>query len=32
VLHPKPEPPHPPKPPIKLADLPPSCRQVLVAP
>jgi penicillin-insensitive murein DD-endopeptidase len=32
VLHPKPEPPHPPKPPIKLVDLPPACRQVLVAP
>jgi len=32
VLHPKPEPPHPPKPPIRLADLPVACRQVLVAP
>jgi penicillin-insensitive murein endopeptidase len=32
VLHPKPEPPSPPKPPIKMADLPAACRQVLVAP
>ncbi len=32
VLHPKPEPPGPPKPPVKIADLPPACRQVLMAP
>jgi penicillin-insensitive murein endopeptidase len=33
VLHPKPSPvPEKPKPPIKLADLPPACRQVLLAP
>ena len=32
VLHPKPEPPDPRKPEIKMADLPPACRQVLMAP
>ncbi len=32
VLHPKPSPPSKPKPPIKVADLPPACRQVLMAP
>jgi penicillin-insensitive murein endopeptidase len=33
VLHPKPPPvPEPPRPPIKMADLPPACRQVLSAP
>jgi penicillin-insensitive murein DD-endopeptidase len=33
VLHPKPSPtPSKPKPPVKLADLPPACRQVLTAP
>ena len=34
VLHPKPEPPPktPPKPPMTMADLPPACRQVLLAP
>ena len=32
VLHPKPSPPSKPKPPVKLADLPPACRQVLMAP
>jgi penicillin-insensitive murein endopeptidase len=32
VLHPKPSPPSPPRPPIKVADLPPACRQVLMAP
>jgi penicillin-insensitive murein endopeptidase len=33
VLHPKPPPePEKPRPPIKLADLPPACRQVLAAP
>ena len=33
VLHPKPSPvPEKPKPPVKLADLPPACRQVLLAP
>jgi penicillin-insensitive murein endopeptidase len=32
VLHPKPSPPSPPKPPIKVSDLPPACRQVLMAP
>ncbi len=32
VLHPKPSPPGPKKPPVKLADLPPACRKVLAAP
>jgi penicillin-insensitive murein endopeptidase len=32
VLHPKPEPPGLPKPQVKLADLPPLCRRVLMAP
>jgi penicillin-insensitive murein endopeptidase len=32
VLHPKPSPPSKPKPPLKLADLPAACRQVLMAP
>jgi penicillin-insensitive murein endopeptidase len=33
VLHPKPSPePEKPRPPIKMADLPPACRQVLAAP
>jgi penicillin-insensitive murein endopeptidase len=32
VLHPKPEPPGAPKPPITFADLPPACRTVLMAP
>jgi penicillin-insensitive murein endopeptidase len=32
VIHPKPSPPSPPKPPVKVADLPPACRQVLMAP
>ncbi len=32
VLHPLPSPPSKPKPPIKVADLPAACRQVLMAP
>jgi penicillin-insensitive murein endopeptidase len=33
VLHPKPSPtPEKPRPPLKMADLPPACRQVLLAP
>jgi penicillin-insensitive murein DD-endopeptidase len=32
VLHPKPQPPGPPKPPITMADLPAVCRKVLMAP
>jgi penicillin-insensitive murein DD-endopeptidase len=32
VLHPKPEPPDPQKPEVKMEDLPPVCRQVLMAP
>ncbi|MGA2125541.1 MAG: penicillin-insensitive murein endopeptidase [Xanthobacteraceae bacterium] len=32
VLHPTPSPPSPPRPSIKVADLPPACRQVLMAP
>jgi len=32
VLHAKPQPPTPPRPPLKMADLPAACRQVLAAP
>jgi penicillin-insensitive murein endopeptidase len=32
VLHPKPSPPSKPKPPIKVSELPPACRHVLMAP
>jgi penicillin-insensitive murein endopeptidase len=32
VLHPKPSPPSKPTPPLKVADLPPACRKVLMAP